>query len=100
MSASPQELNLLDLLDALTKDRIQAWAEALLLTFNFEASFFEGRVLGRLRALGAPTDPCGSQSPRHKHWLRTWASGSDAGHRQRSSYVVQRVATPIARSLR
>lgn len=53
MSASPQELNLLDLLDALTKDRIQAWAEALLLTFNFEASFFEGRVLGRLRALGA-----------------------------------------------
>lgn len=49
----PQELNLLDLLDALAKERSQVWTDALLLTFNFEAPFFEGRVLGRLRALGA-----------------------------------------------
>lgn len=53
MSAPPHELNILDLLDSLAKEGGTVWREALLLTFNFEAPFFEGRILGRLRALGA-----------------------------------------------
>jgi hypothetical protein len=53
MNAPPQVLSILELLDALEKESKRAWSDALLLTFNFEASFFEGRVLGRLRALGA-----------------------------------------------
>lgn len=53
MNGAPQVLNILDLLDTLEKEVGRTWSDALLLTFNFDASFFEGRVLGRLRSLGA-----------------------------------------------